>query len=317
MRRYCLVFLLAAVAAFPADPALMKLVMPNARFIAGINMARVRQTPFGQWALAQFSASEDESFDQFVTASGFDPRKNLDEIIIAAPAAGEGRRLIVARGAFTPARILALAHSAGAEVSSISGVDVISNGSAAAASPQSTPMAFSFLSDTVALAGDPDSVRDAVARRASATGPARDIAAKVAAVSGGADAWFVSTVPVSELAQGLPGSNAGAALKGEALKSIEQASGGVTFGRDVKFNGELITHTADDAASLSEVLRFLAGVVQLSQNRQGPGRAPLDALTLTAEGNIVRLVLSIPESQLESMLKQAGAGSAATGINIH
>lgn len=316
MRRFCLVFLLAALAAFPADPALMKLVMPDARFISGMNVTRVKQTPFGQWALAQFSASEDESFDQFVTASGFDPRKNLDEIVIASPAGGAARRLVVARGTFSPSRILAVARSAGAEVTSVSGVDLISNGVAGAGSPQSTPIAFSCLSDTIALAGDPDSVRDAIGRRASGAGPARAIAAKVAAVSGTADAWFVSTVPVAELAQGLPGSNAGAALKGEALKSIEQASGGLVFGRDVKFTGELITRTADDAASLSEVLRFLAGVVQLGQNKQGPGRLPLDALTFTAEGNIVRLALSVPESQLESLLKQAGAGGSAVGIDL-
>ena len=83
----------------------MKLVMPEARFVSGIYVGQMKQTPFGQFALAEFSASQDREFDGFVKASGFDPRYNLDELVIASPGSGSSDRLF--RGA---RHLLAGAH---------------------------------------------------------------------------------------------------------------------------------------------------------------------------------------------------------------
>ncbi|HEX8984000.1 MAG TPA: hypothetical protein VF767_01160 [Bryobacteraceae bacterium] len=302
MHRFVPVFLLCAAASWAADRDLLKLMMPDARVLSGVRVAQIKKTPFGKFVLAEFSASEDQQFDGFVKASGFDPRQHLDEIVIASPAGGSlDRRLVAARGAFDPTRFLELARSAGAAIEEYEGVQILSSGSGTAASPRGTPLAVAFLSGTIAVAGDLDSVREAVKRRSTGAGPTTGLAARVATVSASSDAWFVSKVPVAELAQGLPSSNLSGALKGDALQSIQQASGGATFGSDVKFSAELVTRTPEDAASLGTVVRFLSGLL-----RTGPQQPLVNALELKPDGRTLKLTGAIPEAQLESLIRQAG-----------
>jgi hypothetical protein len=292
MRRLVTLLLVAAAAVSAADRGLLKLVMPDARIVSGINLVQVKKSPFGQFVLARFSAAQDKEFDGFVKASGFDPRYHLDEIVVASR--GSGGRLVVARGTFDTARILEVARSVGAEVSSYQGVDVISAGGR-----QGGPSCVAFLSGAIAIAGDPDNVRAAIGRRQTGTGPGSEVAAKVDTVSAASDAWFVSTLPVSELLVGLPGANLGDALKGDALGSIQQASGGAVFGDGMKFRAELVTPSAQDAASLVDFVRLLPVLIQ-----GGPQGWQPDALDLKTEGNLLKLGLAIPEAQLESLLRQ-------------
>ncbi len=120
-------------------------------------------------------------------------------------------------------------------------------------------------------------------------------------VSRASDAWFVSTVPVAELLQGLPGANLSGALQGDVLKSIRQASGGATFGQTVRFSAQLLTQTAEDASSLAGALRLLSELLQ-----SGHEDALGNSLDLKTEGKSLRVGFSISEAQLESLLPQAG-----------
>ena len=296
------VFLMLAAACFAADDELLRLVSPDARVLAGIHVTQVKKTPFGRFALAEFSASQDEAYDGFVKASGFDPRTNLEEIVVATSATGDrDHKLIVARGTFVPARIVELARSAGAAVDPYQGIDVISS-AAAAAAPQGIPLAFAFLSNSIALAGDPASVRAAIDRRSAGGGPNPKLATRVNSVSASSDAWFVSTVPVAELVAGLPGANLKGALEGDALKSIEQASGGAVFGDAVQVSAELVTQTAEDASNLAAVIKFLSGLVE---SKPGAQQTLLSGLNLKADGKLLKLALSVPESELESFVRQS------------
>jgi hypothetical protein len=85
-------------------------------------------------------------------------------------------------------------------------------------------------------------------------------------------------------------------------------SGGATFGQAVKFSAELVTGSAEDASSLSDILRFLAGFAGMGQqNSRRSDLAPLlSALDVKIEGNVLKLALSVPESQIESLIRQAG-----------
>jgi hypothetical protein len=307
MRRLAVVLVLAAIPTWAADPDLMKLVMPGARFIAGIHVAQVRKTPFGQFILSEFSASQDREFDGFVKASGFDPRYNLDDLVIAGrglafdrPGSDSGHNLLVARGTFSPDRIIAIARSAGAAIENFQGIDIIGNSAAPPASPSRMPLALAFLSNSIAVAGDRAAVRGAISRRmAVGGGSGPDIASAVEAVSSADDAWFVSTVPAGELVQGLPG-NFGAALQDGVLKSVRQATGGATFGQTVRISVQLLTGTAEDASSLAGMFHLLSGFAQ-----SGPD--PLwTSLDLKADGNVVKVGLSLSEAQLESLLARTG-----------
>ncbi len=275
--------LLFAAAAFAADPELLRLVMPEARILAGIDVAKVKDTPFGKFAVAQLSAAQDPQYDAFVKASGFDPRESLDEILLAKTDAGE-RRLVLARGRFDTARILDAAAAAGAGVATYHGAQVLVSSDAWLA----------FLSPSMVAMGDPASVRALVERREKSAGPAAEIASRVNAVSKDYGLWFVSTLPVSELMQDLPSGGAGDTLKGEVLRSVQDASGGVNFGDSLRLSAELTAATSDDASKLATVLTFLAGAI---------GQTQAD---VTAEGSVVKLGLTLTEAQLEALWTKGG-----------
>jgi hypothetical protein len=296
MRRLALLCLAAATCALAADDRLLKLVMPDARVVSGVSLTQLKKSSFGRFMLAEYAAATDAAFDDFVMASGFDPRDDLDEILFAAPAAGSPRRLLLARGAFAPARIAELARTAGARITPFQGIDIIAKDPGP---PEQGTQVLAFLDDSTAVAGDLDDVRAAIGRRDSGAGPSPDIARKVQALSAVSDAWFVSTVPLAELAQSVPAANGGLPSQAGALKAIRQASGGVVFGDPVKVSAELVAASAEDAASLADLLRFAAELIQTNR----PGALPLDKLDLKTEGNLVRLALAVPERQLESFLR--------------
>ncbi len=281
MRKLAVGFLCAA-AAFGADPELLRLAMPEAKILAGIDVAKVKDTPFGRFAVAQFSAAQDQEYDAFVKASGFDPRESLDEILLAKPDAGE-RRLLLGRGRFDTARILEAAGAAGAGVATYQGAQVL-------VSPE---VWLAFLSGSIVAMGDPASVRAAVERRERSAGPGAEIAARAQAASKAYAMWFVAAAPLSELMQDLPGGGAaGDALKGGALRAVQEASGGLSFGGSVSLSAELTAASAEDASKLAAVLKFVAGAV---------AHAPAD---VTSQGSVVKLGLALSEPQLEALWKQ-------------
>src|SRR6202167_523489 len=103
-KRYSLVFslLIAAAAAMAGvTPALLNLVMPDATVVSGMNVAQSVTSPFGQYILSQMQ-SNDTGFLQFISSTGFDPRKDLLKILAATPSTGAATHsaLILGRGVF-------------------------------------------------------------------------------------------------------------------------------------------------------------------------------------------------------------------------
>ena len=70
---------------FAADPGLLSLAMPNARVMAGINVEQARLSPFGQYLMSEFAGRE-VGLETLVGATGFDPRRDLREVLLASPA---------------------------------------------------------------------------------------------------------------------------------------------------------------------------------------------------------------------------------------
>lgn len=290
--------LAAALAAPGADSGLLNLAMPDARIIAGIDVAGVRNSPFGQFLLSRLSAQESEDLRQFVVKTGFDPRRDLSEVIVATPGGrGETRKLVLARGLFDPTRIVSLATSSGASLTMYNGVAIVGK----------RGMVFTFLDTSTAVAGDIDSVRGAIDRRQGGPGISPGLAARIGVLSAAQEAWFVSTVPVSELAGQLPASAAGGALQGDALKSIEGASGGMKFGNTVNVCTEVVARTPEDAAALGELVRFLAGIAQLQHKPKAQRLQPvLNSLDVRTAGNVVTIGLTIPEELIEANIGISG-----------
>src|ERR1700681_1500063 len=95
------------IASWAADPALLRLVMPDAKVIAGIQAEQTRNSLFGQYLLSHMQV-DDAGFKSFIAQTGFDPRRDVSEILIASSwdSSNAGSRwLVMARGVFDLGKI--------------------------------------------------------------------------------------------------------------------------------------------------------------------------------------------------------------------
>lgn len=295
-----LTLLMTAVALFTipaaaADPVLLRLVPADPQMVAGLDVDRARLSPFGQKILAEMK-DEDEKFRKLVDSTGFDPRRDLLEIVIASAAgAGAPQSVVLVRGVFDPARIGRFLEAEGGSKEIYKGVEVWSGKRGEGGE------VFAFVNSTLAVFGNPAQVRGAIDRQqaggAALTGP---LAGRVQDWSGRGDAWFVSGVPLSEMGRG-PG---GLVPGGLNVDSIREAGVGVRFGPVVELAGELTMRSAQDATALADVVRFV--VSMLRSNPQKPGMDDLakimDTLQLAAAGELMKFSLSVSEAQLEKLL---------------
>src|SRR5277367_3094132 len=93
--------------AFAADPELMNLVMPDAKILAGANATTTKISPFGQFVLSKIALLGEEP-QKFIAATGFDPLRDVSEVLAATaadPASHSG--LLLVRGTFNVDKISA------------------------------------------------------------------------------------------------------------------------------------------------------------------------------------------------------------------
>jgi hypothetical protein len=303
LRRFALLLALP-IATWAADPALLKLVMPDAKVIAGIQVSQTKNSLFGQYVLSHMQI-DDTGFKSFIAQTGFDPRRDVSEIMIASnweSNSAAGRWLVMARGSFDLGKIANAARGNGVTTSNFQGVNILVHSSAAKPEVEN---AIAFFDGTSAVMGDLASVQGAIGRQKSAATPSNQLLAKVNDLSSKNDFWFVTLVPVSEFAGAMPDPNLSGAMKGNLLAAINEASGGIRFGDTVNISAEAITRSEKDAQALVDVVKFVAGMVQLNrQNNQAAGQVAtlLDTLDCKATSNVTTVSLAIPELQLEQMI---------------
>jgi len=283
-----------------ADPGLMNLLMPNAKVVAGINVGQAKTTPFGQFLVSRMPAE-----NHLTAKTGFDPRTDLQEVLIGTAGQPPQQGLVLARGSFNTEVIFAAAAAAGHTVETYNGVPILTG------KENSLTHAVAFLGNSIAIAGDLDSVHGAIDRR-TATSSAIDaaLAAQIGQLSDSLDAWSISTVPLSSLAnQKLPDEQLNTLLSSDLLKSIQQTSGGVKFGQSVQFSGQAVADSSQNATALADVVRFLGNMAQANAPASAAAAigSLLQSLSVQTDGNTINLAAALPESQLENLVRNAHA----------
>lgn len=301
----CLTLAAAASSPAVAGPELAQMVMPGAATVAGLNMRGLRTTAAGQALLGKMQKDE-KSFQELIQVTGFDPRRDLDEVLIASVPTGAGQiSVVLASGTFDRERILSAARGQQAEVRMYRGVEMIRPNSGRA-----DKGVLALVSGNLVVAGNEAAVKAVLDRRASGSrGGDRGLQARIEELSGRYDVWFFSTTPVESMMAKLPGPKAGAGGKKpgiNALEAIQHASGGMKFGATVTLTAEAVTRSAEDATALKNVVQFLAGMAQM--NRATPeGREWAefaDSLEVTTNGGTVSIRLAVAEDKMERLLEQ-------------
>jgi hypothetical protein len=273
------------------DPALLSLLMPDAKIVAGVQVQQAETSALGQYLMSQMqSAAHLEALAQ---TTGFDPRRDVTEIVAASSGANR-TGVLVARGFFQPQRIAAMAAAAGGTVFNYKGLDLIgANGG----------NGLVFLDGSTVAVGDVANLKGVIDRRGNGGQIADTLKQKAIDTSAVNDAWVVSVTPLGDL---LSAAGAGNVQQLNMLQTVRQVAAGVKFGAStVKLTGEAVTKSNEDAQALADVMRFLASMVQARANGPDAARAAalVDAAKFSAEGSVMRLTLELPESQVEEMLQ--------------
>ena len=309
-RNLFLPILAVQMTAFAAtDPSLLRLVMPDAKVVAGLQVTQTKNSLFGQFVLSHMQV-EDDTFKKFMAQTGFDPRRDVSEIVMASnweQATPQSRWLVVARGNFNLPSITSAATANGGVIVGFQGVNILSY--TPEAKPDGKPQVASgiaFFDSSNAVMGDLSSVKAAIQRKQSKASASGTLMAKVRDLSAKNDFWFVTLVPISEFAGAMPDPNLSSAMKGNLLAAVHEASGGIRFGDNVAISGEAVTRSDKDAEALVDVFKFVAGMVQLNrQNDKTVDKVAtlLDTMELKTAGNVMTMSLTIPERLLEQMLE--------------
>ncbi len=297
-------FLLVIAVSVPAfakvDSGLLALVPSNAKIITGVDVSRAKTSPFGQYMLNKIN-TEDDDFQQMMQETGFDPRRDVQDFLfcssrVSGESADSSFALMV-RGSFDQARIKKTLLSKGAKVQTYQDVEMLVDAS------NHGRTAFAFPDVDIAVMGDLGTVQQIISNRANPTALDPALQQQVSNAGGSHDAWFASSAAGSFLADNLT-RQAGPRVQPEALQSITQSSGGITFGDTVQLSFDAVTRTPKDANSLVDVVRFLTSMVQMQ--RQSDPRAAImassfDQMTLVSDGDNVHVAMSVPERNLEQL----------------
>jgi hypothetical protein len=298
-------FALAAVMALPAAPVdstLLNMIGPEAGVVAGLDFDKVRESPFGQFMLRQMNVSEDQ-MAKMAEHLGFDPRRDLREVLVVGSGTAAKHGLVLVRGAFDQTRLTGLAGLTGAPMTTYKGTTMFAPKAASGDGPWAA-----IVPGGLAL-GDESSLKSALDRAANSPKPDAALVARIQSASDRNDAWLLTTVSPSSFAPNMKGKQApGAAqgsqidnlLKGELIQSIENVTMGVRFGANVVLSGEALMRNERDASALGDVMKFLLG---MAASAQPQGANLLNSFQTAAEGRTLRFSLSAPQSDFEKMLE--------------
>ena len=292
------------------DSELIALIPPGTNLIGAIDVAHSQSSAFGQHFLNKIDQSDDQ-LQAFITETGFDPRRDLQDVVFAASSPVNGGEpstfAILARGIFDASKIKASAKSKQSVIHTYHEVEIVVHGAA----NHQTGLAFPFAD--VAVFGNLPSVEAILDM--SGSHPALSAAFQQAIDTAGKnDAWFVSDGSVTMLTSHM-GTDQEPLSQAKALQSIVVSSGGIRFGDTVHLSFDALTRSPQDAMALSDVVRFGASMFQMQKQKDSQAAvlsSALNGMNLTANGSSMHLSFSLPEAELERLMDSGPVQQSST-----
>jgi hypothetical protein len=291
------------------DQGLLALVPAETVVLSGVDATSAKNSQFGQYLLSRMNGS-DSNFQSAMEQTGFDPRRDLQSFLFAGfgPRQTQGRSkfAVLARGTFDEQRIASAAQAKnGATAQPYGGVTLYVRQTRNGGST-----AFAFPDTGIAVMGDLATVQKIIDDRSTPSTLDPGLLDRVNKVGSTNDMWFASLLSGTALGTN-PGLLGGKQLNtSQALKSVLQSSGGVQFGSVVQVSLDATTRSPQDAGSLSDVIRFLANMIQ-TQGQTNPQTVllakALEGMTLQTSGSDVQVSFSMPEQDLEQLAQAQSA----------
>jgi hypothetical protein len=280
-----------------ADPQLLNLVMPDVKVMADINVEQAKASPFGQYVLTQV---ETQQLTQIAALTGFDPTKDVNELLFAGNGAAQHSGLALALGNFNVAAIAKVIAVQKVVTETYQDVTIYENAQKEAG--------LAFLGSSIAVAGDLANVKAAIDRVSAPSILPASLITEIGQLSAANDAWALTTVSPSTLKQSagtlVPGLGNGA---DNVLGTVQSASGGIKFGTNVVLTAQAQADTAQNATAAAGLIQFVVNMAQMKASDEPQLQALAKALTVSASGTTVNLSLSMPSDQFQELVHPKAA----------
>ena len=275
------------------DPALAALVPADTILLSGIRMNELRATPLYTKMLSQQRLSE---LDDFARQTNFDPRKDVNEMLLASNGV---ESVLLARGNFK------IQAPAGMKKSIYKGATLYGK----------TGGAYAILDATTAVAGVESAVRRAIDQKQSGRPGPASLLDRARALPGSGQLWFVSS-GWGTLPERLAADPGNLSNMGRLLRTIENASGTADLRSGITATLIGQCRTDPDAKNLGDAARGMVGLGRLSVPENQPEMLRVfDGIKVEQKQRTVQVNVSISPDLIDKLLKMTETRPKAAAKN--
>lgn len=274
------------LAAERVDNVLAQMVPDTATTLVGMRMEQLKATPLFQKMVSQQQLSQ---LDEFARESGFDPRRDVRDLLIAVTGKDQ---VLLARGNFhvtVPASWTKVNYH---------GYVVILNGG-----PQSHG-GFAILDSTLAVAGPLDGVHLALDQyKSGKRNNASALLTRARAIPDNFQFWAVTTGGGNLFAGNMPGASGGLDF-GRLLRSLQNTVFEADLRNGLKGMLEGECTSAQDAKSLADAARGMVGMGRLNTPENQPDLLRLwDGIKVVQNDQKVTVTADIGQDLIDQLSK--------------
>ena len=314
------------------DSELAALLPPDAVSLMGVDVARLREAAVYRYLEEEGGAAGsgfDNSIEDFVNKTGFDPRQDLESLLVASwgevgqiALPRDAPFLVAARGRFDPHELGDTFRNAGALREDYRGIEVYSFGGQASggsdgnddAGANSSGGVFSmaFLDAETALAGPAGALRQSLDRRLDGGPSLADNAPLIRLaenILGGNHVWAVSRQPGRLMAEQEPGAEPAPHQPAmQILKTMEQSTFSLALDDGLDMRAEGLFPTAEGATLLGDAARGLIAMGRLMISPQNAGlTAFLDSIDVAEDATAVKISIEMDMPTFRGMIESLKA----------
>jgi hypothetical protein len=264
------------------DNVLAQMIPDNAQTLTGMRMEQLKATPLFQKMVAQQQLGQ---LDEFARQSGFDPRRDVRDLIIASMGKDT---VLLARGNFhlTPAAMTRKFN--------YHGFVIVGNAG---------PGAFCVLDSTLAAAGSLPALQAALDQYKSGNkNNAAGLLSRARAVPENYQFWVVTTGTGNFISENLPQSKS--VDFGRVFRSLQNAVFEADLRNGLKAMAEGYCGSAQDAKSLSDAARGMVGMGRLNTPENQPELLRLwDGIKVEQSDKKVTLTADIAQDLIDQLMK--------------
>lgn len=288
------------------DRELLSMAPPETTLLTGIDVAKTAATPFGQKVLAN-ARTQDGNYQQFASVTGFDPTRDIQNVLLAGIASKDGpesRFAVLARGTFDVTKIQSAVQAKGAKLSTLNGITILTS----ASGNGGKQITVAFPQPSIAIMGDSATVREILSNNSGGATPDPKLLAQVNEIGPDNDVWFATLLSGNfignDVASAAPAGSS-QLFNAQLLRSIIQSSGGIQFGNTVSVAVHLVTKSEADAQSVSDLLKFASNMLQMKQG-DDPNlsiiAAALSTMQVQTTGSRVVASIAVDEKVLDHFI---------------